>query len=202
MRLLAAPRVAVLAWAFLPACAACDSPPPVTPPKSASLDAEDLAVMRGVLNSLRRPAFLVVDTTLTPCPVHPPRTDGTPTAECLSPGWLGFVSRLLPSGTSRTGLLAFDDRNRDRLPVPGALGSDVKFISATAIDFLSSTELLASSPAGSAIVTFSAPFYTTPGVAVIAYGLHQEPDVVSAARLERRNDRWVVASSSQYAGLY
>lgn len=200
MRLLAARSVAALALAL--AGAACDTPPPVAPPKSASLDAEDFAVMRGVLNSLRRPAFLVVDTTLTPCPVHPPRTGGTPTAECLSPGWRGFVSRLLPSGTPRTGLLAFDDRNRDRLPVTGALGSDVKFISATAIDFLSSTELLASSPAGSAIVTFSAPFYTAPGVAVIAYGLHQEPDVVSAARLDRHDGQWVVASSGQYDGVY
>lgn len=201
MRLPAAPRVAALAFAL--AVTACDRPePPPVVVRPPSLDSDDLAVMRGVLDGLHRPHFLVVDTTLTPCPAHPPRTGGRPTAECLSPGWLGFVSQLFPPNTSRMGLLAFDSRNRDRLAV-SALGADVNFVSASAIDFLSSRELLGAYQPGSAIVTFSAPFHTAPGLAVIAYGLHQEPDVVAAARLERRGDgRWLVTSNSQYGGVY
>ena len=100
------------------------------------------------------------------------------------------------------GLLAFDDRNRDPLAV-SALGSDVNFISASAIDFLSSTELLAAYQPGSTIVTFSAPFHMAPGLAMIAYGLNQEPAVVAVARLERRGDgRWAFTSNSQYSGVY
>ena len=187
MRRLAAYRAAALTFALL--ATGCDpiEPPPVAPPKAMPLDAEDGAVMRGVLDELHRSHFLVVDTTITPCPAHPPRTSGRPTAECLSPGWLGFVSRLFPSYTSRMGLQAFD----------------VTFISASVIDFLSSTELLKGHPPGSAVVTFSAPFYMAPGLAVIAYGLRQEPDVVAAATLARQADgRWLVTSNSQYSGVY
>lgn len=180
-------------------CAACDTAPPsVAPPRSRSIDADDIAVMRGVLDSLHRPHLLVVDTTLAHCPVHPPRTNLTPRADCLSPEWLGYVSRLFPSETSLTGLLAFDERNRDRLPVTGLLGSDTTFISATVIDFLSRADLVARYPPGSAVVTFSAPLYPAPGVAVIAYGLHQTRDVVAGARLERHTDsRWRVTANSQ-----
>jgi hypothetical protein len=181
------------------ACVACDTPPPpVAPPRSTTaLDGDDLAVMRGVLDSLGRPHFLVVDATIGFCPVHPPRTSATPRADCLSDDWLGNVSRLLPSEMSLTGLRAFDQRNRARLPLTAPLGSDVTFISATVIDFLSSTDLLARYPSGSAVVTFGAPFYSAPGLAVIAYGLHQDPDVVAAAKLERGADgRWVVAEQS------
>ena len=195
-------RAAALTFTLL--ATACDplEPPPVAPLKAMPLDAEDGAVMRGVLDELRRSHFLVVDTTIRPCPAHPPRTSGRPTAECLSPGWLGFVSRLFPSDTSRTGLLAFDNRNRDRLAVP-VLGPDVTFVSASVIDFLSSTELLTAYPSGSAVVIFSAPFYAAPGLAVIAYGLRQEPVVGAAATLTRRTDgRWLVTSNRQYGGVY
>jgi hypothetical protein len=163
----------------------------VAPPRAGAIDADDIAVMRGVLDSLQRPYFVVVDTTLAPCPVHPPRTSLKPQADCLSPEWLGYVSRFLPSDISRTGLLAFAERNRAKLAVTRSLGTDTTLISATVIDFVPSEDLVARHPQGTAVVTLSAPLYPAPGVAVVAYGLHQALDLLAVARLERQADgRW------------
>ena len=161
MRLPAARSVAALTLAL--GTIGCGRPePPAVSVRTPSVDADDIAVMRGVLDVLRRPHFLVVDTTLAPCPVHPPRTS-----------------------------LAFGERNRERLPLTGSLGADTTLISATVVDFLPSEDLVARYPQGTAVVTFSAPLYPAPGVAVIAYGLHQAHRLAAVARLERRADgRW------------
>ena len=129
MRLPAARSVAALTLAL--GTIGCGRPePPAVSVRTPSVDADDIAVMRGVLDVLRRPHFLVVDTTLAPCPVHPPRTS-----------------------------LAFGERNRERLPLTGSLGADTTLISATVVDFLPSEDLVARYPQGTAVVTFSAPLY-------------------------------------------
>ena len=89
---------------------------------------------------------------------------------------------MLPPETARTGAVAFEDRNRRRLPIEGSLGAAVTPISATLIDGLAASVLLREHPPGSVIVAFSVPTYPAPRMAVIAYRA-REGDA-SAARLE------------------
>lgn len=167
MRLLAAHRAAVLAFAL--AATACDpvEPPPVAPPRSGAIDADDIAVMEGVLDDVRRRAggsFLVVDSTL---PVCAERIEivAPPPGGCLGPAVVDFVSKVLPAASRLMAALDFQERNARRLPITEALGDDVTYISATLTDFLSMSDLIRQHPRG-AIVTFTAPSYPAPRVAV------------------------------------
>jgi hypothetical protein len=178
------------------AAAACD--PPVPPPVAArepSIDADDLSVIRGLIDDQRRraprPQFLVVDTTLAKCDDRLVLTFGPPPGGCFNHFAIESVSRLLPQASVRTGTLDFEARNAMRLPITGSLGSDVSYVSSTLVDFTPSADLLLRHPPGSAVVAFSRPSYPAPHVAVIAYSPFGH--VVGAARLTQRSDgRWTV----------
>jgi len=190
VRLLGARRAALLACAL--AGIACDQPvPPPVAVREPSVDAGDLAVIRGLLDDQRRrvaparPHFLVVDTTLATC------FDVAQPGGCLNDSAIEEVSMLLPQASVRTGTLDFASRNVMPLPIAGPLGTDVSYVSWTLIDFTSRADLLRKQPAGSAIVAFTRPSYPAPGIAVIAYSAFQY--VVDAARLVQRSDgRWEV----------
>lgn len=179
---------------------ACDSPVPPVAQHQPSLDADDLAVMRGLLDDHVRPRaakgliesrFLVVDTTMAVCP-RDTTVFGAPPGGCLAPDWLEFVAGVLPPDRRRTAALDFQLRNARRLPIRGALGGDVSYISATLTDFISARQFRRQH--AGAVVTFSMPSYPAPNVAVIAYRVRQ--DELAAARLERQRDgRWKMAAS-------
>jgi len=185
---------------------ACDPavPPPVAQ-RQPSLDAEDVAVMNGVLDRLRARAaraliesrFLVVDTTLAVCD-RDVMAFGPPPGGCLAPRWLEFVSRVLPPTNAREAMLDFQARNVKRLPIGGPLGADVTYIPATVTDFVSERDLLRQRPG--AVVTFSAPAYPASRVAVIAYAVrHGE---LGAARLQQRaGGGWSVAEGGWYGAI-
>ena len=167
------------------ASAACDTPtPPAVAVRQPSLDADDLAVIRGLLDSFREDQggrrFLVVDTTVAVCG-RPIAVVAPPPGGCLAPPVLDHVSKVLPSRSRVTALLDFQARNARRLPITGDLGADVDYVSATFLDF-----------AIGSVVTFSAPSYPAPGAAVLTYRVRN--DHHGAVRLERQADgRWVVA---------
>ena len=175
------------------ACRESGPPPVVSPP--ARLDASDLAVMKALIDSMvDAPHVLIMDTTLAVCD-HDPRVFGTPPGGCLEPECDAQVARVLPPEHARTGAVAFEDRNRRRLPIEGSLGAVVTPISATLIDGLAASVLLREHPPGSAIVAFSAPTYPAPRMAVIAYRAHE--GAASAARLEQTGDRrWLVVATN------
>ena len=193
MRLPAAPRVAALALAL--AAAACDplEPPSVTA-RSLSIEADDIAVMKALLDDVRGRraggSFLVIDSTLPIC-AKPIEIVATPLGGCLGPSVLDSVSKVLPSASRVTAALDFQTRNTRRLPITGALGDDVTYISATLTDFVSMRDLIRQHPGG-AVVTFTAPSYPAPRVAVIVY--HVKDLEHAAVRLEQQiGARWVVA---------
>jgi hypothetical protein len=178
------------------ATAACGTPtPPPVAVRQPSLDADDVAVIRGVLDSMRRQRergghFLVVDTTVAVCE-SPIAVVAPPPGGCLAPPVLDDVSKVLPLHSRVTALLGFQARNAKRLPVTGGLGADVDYVSATFIDFAVG-KLGRDLPRGSAIVTFSAPSYPAPGVAVVAYRVKESES--GAVRLQQQPDgRWAVA---------
>jgi hypothetical protein len=202
MRRLAGLPAASLAGLLI-TVAGCD--PPVPPPvavREPAIDADDLAVMKGLLDDRLRPKrnasgaaagarFLVVDSTIASCDRRI-EVFGPPPGGCLTSGWIDFVLRVMPLATRRTAMLDFEARNIRRLTIEGTLGDDVAFVSSTASDFLSAGELLRRHPPGSRIVTFSAPSYPAPNVAVLAYGVRTQE--IGAVRLEQAADRrWKVA---------
>ena len=205
------PGLAAL-FVALAAAAACREPvpPPVAAPPP-RLDAGDLAVMKALIDSVRRgatppenavpatsglasePHVLIVDTTLAVCD-RDPRVFGTPPGGCLGPEWVAQVTRVLPQGSARTGTMAFENRNRRRLPIQGSLGAGVTPISATLIDGLAESALLREHPPGSAVVTISVPAYPAPRTAAVAYSARQGE--AGAARLEQTADgRWSVVAT-------
>lgn len=193
MRLRAARRLAVLALALAPI--ACDQPvPPPVAVREPSIEADDIAVMKGVLDDVRGRraggSFLVVDSTLPIC-AKPIEIAVAQLGGCLEPAVLDSVLKVLPSASRVTAALDFQARNARRLPIRGALGDDVTYISATLTDFVSVKDLIRQHPGG-AVVTFSAPSYPAPRVAVMFY--HVKDREHAAVRLEQQLDaRWVVA---------
>jgi len=201
----------VLPLAF--SAASCDKPasPPVAVRQTA-LDADDIAVMRGLLDDLIRPEqvdsirrgrapgappgpieprFLVVDTTIAVCD-RDLVVFGPPPGGCLAPGWITLVSQALPPGTARTATLAFASRNARRIPITASIGRDVTFVSSTVTDFVEMNELLRQHPPGSAVVSFSVPSYPGPRMAVLAFNVRNHR--AGAARLAQQDDsRWTVA---------
>ena len=186
-------RICALALSF--ACGACGQPlPPPVARSVPSLETDDLSVMKGVLDDVRQRRgagrFLVVDTTTAVCEG---KVDlfGAPPGGCLSPKSVDSVSKVLEPGRSRIATLDFEARNASRLPIAGTLGPDVTYISGTLTDFVSMRDLLAQHP-GSAVVTFSAPSYPAPRVAVMIYRVRDAEN--GAVRLEQQADgRWTVA---------
>ena len=189
-RALGAALLVVLATVM--ACRESVPPPVVSPP--ARLDVSDLAVMKALIDSMAdAPHVLIVDTTLAVCD-RDPRVFGTRPGGCLGPEWIAQVARVLPTATARTGMVAFEDRNRRRLPIEGSLGAGVTPISATLIDGLSASVLLRDHPPGSAVVAISAPVYPAPYTAVVAYSAREGQ--TGAARLEQTGDgRWSVVAT-------
>ena len=168
------------------ATAACGTPaPPPVAVRQPSLDADDLAVIRGLLDNFRERhrdgrRFLVVDSTVAVCERRI-AVVAPPPGGCLAPPVLDDVSKVLPSRSRVTALIDFQARNARRLPISGDLGADVHYVSATFLDF-----------ANGSVVTFSAPSYPAPGAAVLTYRV--KDDRHGAVRLERQADgRWVVA---------
>ena len=188
---LGAALLVVLAAAV--ACRESGPPPVVSPPPR--LDASDLAVMKALIDTPSAGRAPRPDRGYDPRRVRPrPRVFGTPPGGCLGPEWVARVTRVLPPGTARTGTVAFEDRNRRRLPIQGSLGAGVTPISATLIDGLAASVLLREHPPGSAVVAFSAPTYPAPRTAVVAYSARDGE--ASAARLEQTGDRrWSVVAT-------
>ena len=188
-------RICALALSL--ASGACGKPlPPAVAVKAPSLDADDLAVMRGLLEDGLRPRLLpvahvlVVETTLATCAVTPALLGAAPGA-CLDPPWVELVSRMLPADRVRTATLDFQARNARR-PIEPVLGAAATSISTTVTDFVPLTELLRQHPPGSVVLTLSTPSYPAPRLAVIAYA---SGGIVGAARLARRSDGlWTVAA--------
>jgi len=195
-------RICALALSF--ACGACDQPrPPAVAAREPSLDADDLAVMRGLLEDGVRPRLLpvarvlVVETTLATCAATPTLLGAAPGA-CLDPRWVELVSRMLPADRIRTATLDFQARNARRRPIGPVLGAAATYISASVTDFVPLPKLLRQYPPGSVVLALSTPSYPAPRLAVIAYS---SGGIVGAASLERRSDgRWTVAAS-QYGGV-
>lgn len=182
---------------------ACEPPaPPPVSQRQPSLEAGDLAVIKGLLDDHVRPRagaapdqlrVLVVDTTLADCE-RDVTAFGSPPGGCLAPMWLDRVRQVLPPATAREAMLDFEARNRRRLPIGGSMGDGVSSISATATDFVSESDLLGQRPG--VVVSVSAPSYPAPHMAVIAYAVQRGEQ--AAARLEQQQDGlWrVVANAS------
>jgi hypothetical protein len=187
------------------------SPPPVAV-HARSLDDDDLAVMKGLVDyvvwsfgvdEVRNsqltgapvagipPRILVVDTTT---PVCPPSAAayGKPPGGCLDVDWMRYVTRMMPPGTGRLGTIGFEARNRNRRSFQGRLGADVTYISATLTDLLPAHLLQEERPLR-VVMTLSAPAFFAPRSAVIAYS--RSPSEMAAARLERWADgHWSVVA--------
>jgi hypothetical protein len=191
-------RARLLVWGLALSTAGCETPaPPPLAVHAPSLDAGDLAVMKGLLDDQRkraapaRPRFVVVDTTLAKCSNRLIATFEPPPGGCVNHSAIEELSRLLPQASVRTATLDFEARNARRLPIAGSLGPDVSYVSWTLADFSARANLLRGYPAGSALVAFSRPSYPAPHVAVIAYSPYGY--VVGAARLAQQSDgRWEV----------
>ena len=177
------------------AAAACTTTPPPVAVRQPLLDADALAVIRDLLASFRerdqeKRRFLVVDSTVAVCE-RPIAVVAPPPGGCLAPPVLDSVSKVLPSRSRVTALLDFQARNARRLPVTGDLGADVDYVSATFFDFAIMNRG-GGLPLRSAIVTFSAPSYPAPGMAVLLYRV--KDDHHGAVRLQQQPDgRWAVA---------
>ena len=199
----------VLALAL--AASACDQPvPPPVFLREASLDVEDIAVLRALFDDFRHrrreaivrpevpsPRFLVVDTTMAMCR-RDPSVFGPQPGRCLNPAPASVMSEVVPASVFPTVRLRFQTWNATPRSISGGLGDDVTYVSATLLDMMAPGELLRRYPPGSAIVTLSAPGYPAPRMAVIAFGSWWAPSS-GAARLERQPDgHWrVVASASR-----
>jgi hypothetical protein len=181
-------------------------PPPLAV-REPSLDADDLAVMKALLDGRLRPRrdgalasaaaaesrFLVVNTTMAACPRDPAPLGPEP-GRCMDPSWVRLVSDVVAPDLSRAVLIRFPERNTRRLAIDGPLGDDVILVSATLVDSMAPGELLRQYPAGSEIVTLSAPVYPGARVAAMAFAAGAD---AGAARLEREMDgRWRVAGKS------
>jgi hypothetical protein len=188
------------------AVSACDAPPPpAVEQREPSLEADDLAVIRAVLDELRRdrreampvqhvppPRFLVVDTTMAMCR-RDPEPLGPQPGRCLDPGQLTPVLEVVPAELRRTVALNFPIWTAKRLPIAGPLGDDVTLVSATLVDTLGPGELIRQHP-GSAILWLSAIGYPAPGMAVIRLS---GTGSFGAARVERlSNGGWHVAATA------
>jgi hypothetical protein len=200
------------------ATAACDTPmPPPVAAHLSSLDADDLAVMKGFVDYVvwslgvdeirnsqltgvpvagTAPRIFVVDTTIPVCATDAVRF-GRPPGGCLNADWMRYVTRMMPPGTARLGTLAFEARNRHRLSFQGRLGADVTYISATLTDSLAA-HLMQGEPPVRAIITLSAPAYFAPRSAVVAYSRYAGE--TAAARLERWPDgHWSVVAMTDWS---
>jgi hypothetical protein len=205
------PGVCLLAVSL--ATSACDQPvPPPVAVRAPSLRSDDLAVMKGFVDyavwsfgvdEIRNsqltgapvagapPRILVVDTTIPVC-ARDAVPFGKPPGGCLDADWMRYVTRMMPPGTARQGALAFEARNRNRLPFQGRLGTGVTYISATLTDSLPA-HLLRAEPSVRAVITLSAPAYFAPRSAVVAYS--RGSSEMAAARLERWPDgHWSVVA--------
>jgi hypothetical protein len=168
---------------------------PVPPPVSArdpALDADDLAVMKGLLDDLRqhRPSvsFLVVDTTIAICG-RAIDVVAPPPGGCLAQPAIDAVQMVLPADRRVTATHDFQARNARRLPIAETLAPGVAYVSATVMDFVS---VNGEQERARAIVTVSAPSYPAPRVAVLAYRVKDAES--GAVRLERQSDgRWLVS---------
>ena len=207
MRLRAARKVAATICALAAIACGRPDPPPVTV-RTPSLEPEDVALLRDVVDGyLRRPwaarphqpgeiepHFLVQDTTLAVCPKDAVVL-GPVARACLDARWLGYVSQVLPPATARTGRLVFEARNARVQPIQGSLGEAATFVPASVTGFVADADLLRPYPPGSAIVAFSAPAYSGTEVAVLAYRLGMNSN--GALRLERQtNGRWSVVTET------
>jgi hypothetical protein len=187
-------RIALTLTLALAATSCSDPVPPPVSVRQPSLDADDLAVMKGVLDDMRErlegASFLVVDTTIAVC-AGPIEVVAPPPGGCLAAAAVDSVSKVLPLRSRVTSMFDFQARNAIRLAIAGELGADVTYVSATLIDFVSLDHR--PPPHQGAIVTFSAPSYPAPRTAVISYRVKDAEDV--ALRLEQQSDgRWVVAT--------
>jgi hypothetical protein len=211
------PWLATWALGLVLVTSACDEPLPLpaVAVREPSLDAGDLEVVRAVLDDIRAkvrtaretqrgrggpsvPAvgslrFLVMDRTLAMCR-RDPGVLGPQPGGCLSPYHANILSEVVSPKMFPAMKLRFPAWNATPMSIAGPLGEDVTLVSPTLVDMTPASELLRSQ--GSMLVTFSAPGYLEPGVAVITFGGRGGGG--AAARLERQPDgRWrVVASAS------
>ena len=140
--------------------------------------------------------FLVLDSTVPSC---------SPEALGLGNPILGcfdvhkeqrLLDELACDQDGRTAGAMLARRNGRSLAIRGSLGENVVLVSADAVDRLPRlSELRQRYPAGSAVVTFSAPMYPKPGVAVLYYRAFNEG--LGFVCLVRNELRWSVHTRKQ-----
>ena len=167
---------------------ACDAPelPAVSTP-APSLDADDRAVMRAVLDDFLRPtrdqsiqrgtgvvglipttaSFLVFDATIAVCTPQEPFGPLEVVRGCVYAEWLEHLS-LVTTAPRLSTLANFAKRNSRSLPIRESLSDDTILIPAD-IDPQRFRALLMRRRESTHVVGLSAPVYPSAGSAVIAY---------------------------------
>ena len=188
------------------ATGSCDRPePPVVAVRERTLEAEDLAVIRALLDHFHRdagwesrrarglaPRQLVLGTTIGMCRRDPAVLGPSP-GRCLSPYHANVLSEVVPPAMFQTVRLLFPSWNARPVLISGSLGDDVTLVSPTLLDMTSASELLRRHPRGSTLTWLSTPGYPAPGTAVVVFGYSAH----GGARLERQHDgSWQVVASA------
>jgi hypothetical protein len=195
-----------IAVAVVVLCAACDAPaPPPVAVREATLEAEDLAVIRALLDHFHRNAgleslraqdlaarLLVVNTTTAMCR-RDPGVLGPPPGRCLSSYHANVLSEVVPPEMFPAVKLFFPSWNASGMSISGSLGDHVTLVSPTLLDMTPVSELLRRHPRGSTIMWLSTPGYPAPDTAVIVFGYWAH----GGARLERQQDgSWRVVATA------
>lgn len=192
---------------------ACDAPtPPVVSKPAPSLDGEDRAIMKAVLDDLLRAerdrsiqrgprfvrptqttaSFLVFDATIAICRRQEPFGPFGLVRGCIDAEWLEHLSRVT-TAPRLSAMAAFASRNSRSLRIHEPLSDDVTLIPAD-IDPPRFRELLKRRRESTHIMGLSAPVYPGAGSAVIAYRYFWSGR--GFVGLSRSNGGWVVATRS------